>query len=106
MYWLNPSTYWIGGILATTLEHQPVRCADNEAAYFNPPNGSTCRDFAGKFVESIGQGYLMNPDAQGEACSYCPYSSGAEYLSALNIDPSDKWRDLGIFIAFCISNWM
>jgi ATP-binding cassette subfamily G (WHITE) protein 2 (SNQ2) len=36
---------------------------------------------------------------------YCPYSSGNDYLSTLNIKASDKWRNFGIFFAFCISNW-
>ena len=36
---------------------------------------------------------------------YCPYSSGNDYLSTLNIKASDKWRNFGIFLAFCISNW-
>nr|AXS58701.1 ABC family transporter protein homeolog b [Epichloe coenophiala] len=105
LYYLNPSTYWIGGVLATTLENQTVECASNEAAHFNPPSGQTCRDFAMDFVRSAGRGYLMNPD-DSENCSYCPYASGVEYLAGLSIKPSQKWRDLGIFIAFCISNWM
>lgn len=33
------------------------------------------------------------------------YSSGDEYLATLNINASEKWRDLGIFLAFVISNW-
>lgn len=105
LYYLNPSTYWISGVLATTLAHQPVKCASNEAAYFNPPSGKTCSDFAADFVKTVGRGYLVNPN-DTENCSYCPYTSGAEYLASLSIDPSQKWRDLGIFIAFCISNWM
>ncbi|TWU72067.1 hypothetical protein ED733_003385 [Metarhizium rileyi] len=105
LYYLNPSTYWISGVLATTLANQPVKCASNEAAYFNPPSGQTCRDFAADFVRNAGQGYLVNPN-DTDNCSYCPYASGAEYLTSLNIETGQKWRDLGIFIAFCISNWM
>jgi len=26
-------------------------------------------------------------------------------LQTLNIQASEKWRDFGIFLAFCISNW-
>jgi ABC-type multidrug transport system permease subunit len=86
------------------LANQPVRCAENEAAYFNPPSGQTCLEFGGAFVQQAGQGYLMNPDATVN-CGYCPYASGAEYLSSLSIEPSQKWRDLGIFLIFCFSNW-
>lgn len=46
----------------------------------------------------------MNPNGR-DNCSYCPYSNGEEYLAALSIKPSQKWRDFGIFLAFCFSNW-
>jgi ATP-binding cassette subfamily G (WHITE) protein 2 (SNQ2) len=75
-----------------------------EAAYFNPPPGSTCSSYASAFVTQVGQGYLTNPDATTN-CGYCQYASGVEYMTTLNIKPSDKWRDFGIFLAFCISNW-
>ena len=104
MYYLNPSTYWIGGILAATLRHQKVECGPNEAAMFNPPPGQTCGQYAGSYVSSIAQGYLTNPDAT-TACGYCQYSNGVEYMHSLNVDPSDKWKYLPIFLAFCISNW-
>jgi ATP-binding cassette subfamily G (WHITE) protein 2 (SNQ2) len=53
---------------------------------------------------SSAPGYLLNPDAS-TGCQYCPYSVGNDYLSTLNIKASDKWRDFGIFLAFCCSNW-
>ncbi|KAH6646514.1 ABC-2 type transporter-domain-containing protein [Truncatella angustata] len=103
MYWVNPSTYWIGGMLAATLDGVPVRCAESETARFDAPPGQTCQAYAGAFAESAG-GYLLNPDAIS-GCMYCPYSVGNQYLSTLNIDASHKWRNFGIFMAFCISNW-
>ncbi|KAJ3521611.1 hypothetical protein NM208_g13209 [Fusarium decemcellulare] len=104
VYFLNPSTYWIGGMLAATLDGTPVRCAPEETAQFDTPPNQTCQEYAGSFANSTG-GYLLNPDATS-GCQYCPYSSGNQYLQSLNIDASDKWRDFGIFLAFCISNWM
>ncbi|RSL70184.1 hypothetical protein CEP53_001930 [Fusarium sp. AF-6] len=104
MYYVNPSTYWIGGMLAATLDGAPVRCAPEETAKFDAPPNQTCQDYAGDFAKSAG-GYLLNPDATS-GCQYCPYTSGNQYLESLNIDASDKWRDFGIFLAFCISNWM
>ncbi|KAK3331499.1 ABC-2 type transporter-domain-containing protein [Apodospora peruviana] len=105
LYYLNPSTYFVAGILAATLTGQTVRCADNEAAYFNPPNGQTCLEFAGDFARRAGQGYLTNPN-DTQNCGYCPYANGDEYLTSLNIVPSEKWRDFGIFLVFCVTNWM
>ncbi|KAK0725877.1 ABC-2 type transporter-domain-containing protein [Lasiosphaeris hirsuta] len=104
LYWLNPSTYWISGVLAATLKDQVIRCAPNEAAYFNPPAGQTCLEFAGDFVTRAAQGYLTNPEGTAN-CGYCPYGNGVEYLALLNIKPEQKWRDFGIFLVFCVSNW-
>jgi ATP-binding cassette subfamily G (WHITE) protein 2 (SNQ2) len=103
MYYVNPSTYWIGGVLAATLSGIPVECKSSETAQFDAPPGQTCSSYAGGFL-SQSPGYLLNPDATS-GCMYCPYSSGDDYLATLNIKASDKWRDFGIFFAFCISNW-
>lgn len=103
MYWVNPSTYWIGGVLAATLSDTDVRCLPQEAAYFNPPPGQSCSQYASSFVDAA-TGYLINPEATTN-CGYCQFSSGIEYMQILNIEPNDKWRYFGIFLAFCISNW-
>ncbi|KAK4150582.1 hypothetical protein C8A00DRAFT_46061 [Chaetomidium leptoderma] len=105
LYWLNPSSYWIAGVLSATLAGQTIRCAPNEAAYFNPPSGQTCQDFASDFVRQAGQGYLMNPDDTSN-CGYCPYANGSEYLQTLGISPDTKWRNFGIFLVFCVINWL
>ncbi|KAF2130694.1 hypothetical protein P153DRAFT_336486 [Dothidotthia symphoricarpi CBS 119687] len=103
MYYVNPSTYWIGGVLAATLHDIPVECASIETAQFDAPPGQTCSSYAGDFL-SQAPGYLLNPN-DTTSCMYCPYSTGDDYLSSLNIRASEKWRDFGIFLAFCISNW-
>ncbi|KAI0506555.1 ABC-2 type transporter-domain-containing protein [Xylaria bambusicola] len=103
IYYINPSTYWIGGVLAATLDGSPVECEVAETARFDAPGGQTCGDYAGTFASSAG-GYLLNPEARTD-CQYCPYMTGNQYLATLNIDASEKWRDFGIFLAFCISNW-
>ncbi|KAK4451243.1 ABC-2 type transporter-domain-containing protein [Podospora aff. communis PSN243] len=104
IYYLNPSTYWISGILTTVLAGQPVRCAPNEAAYFNPPDNQTCLQFAGEFVRQAGQGYLTNPEATSN-CGFCPFSSGDEYLASVGLETGKQWRDFGIFLVFCFTNW-
>ena len=103
LYYLNPSTYWMGGVLAATLNHTPVVCAPQEAAHFDPPPGATCGDYAKDFVARVG-GKLMN-EAATSACQYCQYVNGVDYMRTLNVEPGDKWRNFGIFLAFCISNW-
>lgn len=103
MYWVNPSTWWISGVLAATLNDIPVQCTASEAAHFNPQPSQTCIEYAGAFAESAG-GYLRNPQATMD-CQYCQYSVGNQYLASLNIDAADKWRDFGIFLIFVFSNW-
>lgn len=90
MYWANPATYWIGGMLAATLDGVPVQCAPSETARFDVPQNQTCQSYAGEFARTAG-GYLLNPDATSD-CQYCPYSSGNQYLTTLNINSDDKWR--------------
>ncbi|KAL6715305.1 ATP-binding cassette transporter snq2 [Lecanora helva] len=104
MYWFNPSTYWIGGVMAATLRDIKVDCAPSEVALFNPPSGQTCAQFAQSYVSKIGRGYLTNPNDTTQ-CGYCQYATGVEYMQSLNVQPSDKWKYLPIFLAFCVSNW-
>ncbi|KAL2148073.1 hypothetical protein VTH82DRAFT_2479 [Thermothelomyces myriococcoides] len=105
IYYLNPSSYWVAGVLSATLAGRAVRCTPAEAAHFNPPSGQTCLEFAGDFVRQAGRGYLLNPDATSD-CAYCPYVDGTEYLESIGISPDTKWRNFGIFLVFCVTNWM
>ncbi|KAF4554359.1 ABC-2 type transporter-like protein 2 [Elsinoe fawcettii] len=102
MYWINPSTYALGGIFAATLRGIPVECADNELGRFTVPPGQTCGSYAGEFARQAG-GYLVDDNAT--SCQYCPLSSGDQYLSQLNLDAGDMWPYLGVFCIFVLSNW-
>ncbi|KAI4287079.1 MAG: hypothetical protein L6R35_003666 [Caloplaca aegaea] len=105
LYYLNPSTHWIAGVMAATLPTIDVRCDPSEAAYFSPPPGTTCAAYASNFVQRTARrGYLINPDALA-ACGYCPYATGREYMATLNVVEADKWPSFGVFAAFCVSNW-
>lgn len=104
MYWVNPSTYWLGGVIAATLRDIPVHCGPDEAAVFDPPPGMTCGQYAQPYVDAVGSGYVTEPAATSR-CGYCQYASGIEYMASLNVRPGDKWRYLPIFLAFVVSNW-
>ena len=105
MYYLNPSTYLIGGMLSAVLHDVPVVCSADETAQFTPPPGQSCDEYAGAFANAS-TGYLTSSVTNGQTvCEYCLYRSGDDYLSTLNIDASDKWRDFGIFLAFVVSNY-
>lgn len=104
MYYVNPSTWWIGGVLAATLHNIPVECTIEETARFNAPPGQTCSQYAGAYATSAG-GRLLNPGASTD-CQYCQYRTGDQYLASLNIHASEKWRDFGIFLVFVCTNWL
>jgi ABC-type multidrug transport system ATPase subunit/ABC-type multidrug transport system permease subunit len=46
MYYVNPSTWWIAGVLAATLDGIPIECAETETAHFDAPPGQTCQSYA------------------------------------------------------------
>lgn len=78
-------------MLSATLSGQPVECAPGtETARFHAPPGQTCAEYAGAFADAAG-GYLLDTGA-GDACEYCPYRSGDQYLQTLNIRADEKWR--------------
>jgi ATP-binding cassette, subfamily G (WHITE), member 2, SNQ2 len=104
LYYVNPATYWIGGVLAATIPDIPVQCAPGEATYFIPPSNQTCASFAGDWIQKAG-GYLLNPSATNE-CGWCQFRSGEEYLGTVNLSRKDKWGYFGIFLGFCVSNWV
>jgi ATP-binding cassette subfamily G (WHITE) protein 2 (SNQ2) len=106
IYYINPSTYWIAGVLAAVLKDTTVVCAPGEATIFNAPPGQTCGDYAGAWVRDVArQGYIIDLNATGQ-CWYCPYRSGEEYLATLNISVDQKWRNFGVFLAFVCTNWL
>lgn len=104
MYYVNPTTWWMRGVLSAVLPPVSVVCSDAESTHFNPPPDQTCGAYAGDFVRKAGVGYLSNPDATQD-CMYCPVSNGTEYMRTLNVHDDDMWKCFGIFLAFVIINW-
>ncbi|KAH7310719.1 ABC-2 type transporter-domain-containing protein [Stachybotrys elegans] len=106
IYYLDPFTYLIGGLLEPVVWDVQVECKANELARipFSSQNGTTCGDYMADFISANG-GYLTDPSAT-DGCSYCAYSSGAEYLRAMNINEKYYgWRDVGITALFCVSSF-
>lgn len=105
MYYLNPTTWWLRGVMSSIFPSVDINCTPSETTQFDPPPGQTCSSYAGNFIHNIaGMGYLLNPDASAN-CQYCPYANGREYMHTLNVHDGDKWRSFGIFLAFVIVNW-
>ena len=58
---------------------QPVVCTANEFAEFYPPQGQTCHQWVGPYVQERG-GYLQDP-SNTTLCQYCQYANGDQYVS-------------------------
>ena len=89
-------------MVSTELHGLEITCKADEFAVFNPPDGQSCGQWAGAFVQAYG-GYIDNPDAT-DACRYCQYRVGDEFFVPLNISYSNRWRDAWILFAYVIFN--
>ncbi|CEG74916.1 hypothetical protein RMATCC62417_10044 [Rhizopus microsporus] len=105
MYWVNPFHYYVEGLAVNELEKLKVECAEDDLLRFFPPPNQTCGEYTKGFL-SLATGYIVNPEAtQPELCSYCAYSSGAEYYETnMEWSADNKWRNLSILGFFVVLN--
>ena len=89
-------------MVVTELHGKVVQCTDNEFNRFRAPEGENCGSYMSDFFASGGPGYIR--DNMTNLCEYCAYKVGDEFYTPLGYDFSNRWRDLGIFIAFIASN--
>lgn len=95
MYWIDPFTYLLKGLITFPVWNAPVRCLPEEFGYFDPPPAQTCGEYMADFLKTA-SGYIDNPNATSQ-CAYCTYKKGSEYLATLNIHSRVRgWE--GIFI--------
>ncbi|KAI9765217.1 MAG: ATP-binding cassette transporter snq2 [Geoglossum simile] len=102
MYYLSPFTWLISGLLSTALHDVAITCAPKEINVFMPPQGQTCGDYAGAFVKRM-SGKILNPMATSN-CEYCRFSTGDQYLATLNMRWEERWRNLGLLVAYILFN--
>ncbi|PLB46565.1 hypothetical protein P170DRAFT_363672 [Aspergillus steynii IBT 23096] len=106
LYYLDPFTYLVGGLLGEVLWDVDVTCKADDLVRFSAPDGQTCAQYMGDFLAS-GTGYLV--DAAGGAggeCAFCKYTTGADYAKGFNLlERYYSWRDTGITALFCISSY-
>ncbi|EFQ32652.1 ABC-2 type transporter [Colletotrichum graminicola M1.001] len=106
MYYLNPFNYLMGSMLVFDIWGTKVNCRDSEFALFDPPNGTTCEQYLGEYMNGMGSGSnLINPDATA-ACRVCQYRDGSDYLRTVNLnDYYYGWRDAAIVVIFVLSSY-
>ncbi|KAF2851942.1 ABC transporter [Plenodomus tracheiphilus IPT5] len=102
LYELNPFTRLIGGMVVTELHDLKVTCTSSEFNQFRAPTGEDCGTYMSDFFSSGAPGYLR--DNATDLCNYCAYKVGDEFYTPLGYEFGNRWRDLGIFAAFIVSN--
>ncbi|KAL8736867.1 MAG: hypothetical protein Q9181_002258 [Wetmoreana brouardii] len=105
LYYLNPFSYLLGGLVIAVVEGVPVHCADSDLHEFSPPPGQTCGAYAAAWASSA-SAQLINPSAT-DICSVCIWTNGDQYLEGFDLNPQKwggKWGFWGIFVAFTVSN--
>jgi ABC-type multidrug transport system permease subunit len=105
MYRVSPFTYLVSGMLSVGLAGNTVTCAENEYVEFSPPAGETCYDYLAEYRAAGMPGSLEPGNADNmETCRLCSYTSTDVFLSQINANYADRWRDFGILWAFIVFN--
>ncbi|KAI1097337.1 ABC-2 type transporter-domain-containing protein [Jackrogersella minutella] len=102
LYQLDPFTRLIGGTVTTALADLAVNCQPGELSAFTAPGNQTCGEYMEPFFAANGAGYIL--DNATQACEYCAYKVGNQFYEPLGFKFDNRWRDLGIFLAFVGSN--
>lgn len=102
MYRVNPFTYFVEGFLGTALANAKATCDANEYLSFDAPAGSDCGKYMKNFSDQTG-GFLLDPSAT-DKCEYCPIGTTNQFLSYVNIDFANRWRNWGFMWVFIIFN--
>ncbi|KFY24084.1 hypothetical protein V491_02293 [Pseudogymnoascus sp. VKM F-3775] len=103
IYYLDPFTHLLGGMIVTELHDRPVHCTADEINSFVPPLGQSCGEYMEAFFARGGAGYLVS-NASLTDCQYCAYKVGDQYFEQFGYLFSGRWKDLGIYAIFIISN--
>lgn len=103
LYELDPFTRLVGGMVVTELHDSPVVCATSELSTFSIPDSfADCGSYMSEYFKNGGLGYVVSNATK--TCEYCAYKVGDQFYTALGFDFDNRWRDLGILIAFIGSN--
>ena len=93
IYYLDPFTYLVGGLLGEVLWDVQVKCEPSEFVTFSAPSGQTCGEYMADFLSSQA-GYLLDANSTN-TCSFCQYSTGADYAKTFNLkEKYYSWRDV------------
>ena len=107
MFMLSPFTWIMEGILGNAIGGVDVLCRPEEMQVIIPPAGQTCDQYLDGFSSPQGDprggiGYYQQ--MQNGNCAYCQYRTGDEYLASVELNAANRFRDLGIILAYIVFN--
>ncbi|KAH7137782.1 ABC-2 type transporter-domain-containing protein [Dactylonectria macrodidyma] len=102
LYRASPFTYFVSGLLSSAVANTNVVCADNELLSFDPPAGQTCGEYMAAYINTAG-GYLQDLNATVN-CQFCSIDDTNVYLAGVRAPYSERWRNLGILLAYIVAN--
>ncbi|KAJ0165507.1 Brefeldin A resistance protein [Colletotrichum tanaceti] len=103
MYWLTPFHYLLEAFLGVAIHNQPVRCAPDEFARYQPPPNQSCEEYTQPYIQQAGGSVQTG---EGGVCEFCQYAVGDEFGAGFSVYYSNIWRDFGIFCAFIVFNYL
>ena len=100
MYRVSPFTYLVSGMLSVGLANAHISCSPEEYLHFSPPSPQNCSAYLAPYIDAFG-GYIT-PESMGSmtTCVFCTGSETNIYLKGVSAQYGDRWRNLGIFVAY------
>lgn len=97
MFYLSPFTWVMEGILGNAIGSVLVHCQMEEMQEIVPPEGKSCNEYMHNFPK----GFVVESDNK---CMYCLYRLGDDYLNSNKLHAENKYRDLGLMVAYIAFN--
>ncbi|GAA6043179.1 hypothetical protein JCM8097_008713 [Rhodosporidiobolus ruineniae] len=102
LYYLDPFTWLISGLVTNEMHGLEIRCLDNEYRTIQPPSGQSCTGWMQPYIDAAG-GYLRNPNDTSD-CQYCQYSQGEDFYVPLGMEFDKRPSYIGWFLCYSVFN--
>jgi ATP-binding cassette subfamily G (WHITE) protein 2 (PDR) len=88
--------------MSAGIANKPVTCSDIEVLPVTPPDNTSCESYLAPFREYTGAS-IISTNVNG-ACGVCSLGTTDSFLDSIGSRYRDRWRNLGIFVAFIVVN--
>ena len=104
MYRVSPFTYLVSSVMSTGIANTAVVCDPIEFLTFAPSAGKTCSTYMASYI-SLAGGYLTDASKESTtSCEFCSLGDSNQFLAAVGIHYSDRWRNYGLLWVYIVFN--